>query len=105
MALRNMTQFSSQPIGHCARGKRMLCEASDLMLRPGHVWEQIYDDACDVGIALRNPRSGNVTRWYQCEGETVLDDGDVILWVFRPTSETIYRNPGLEGYVLHIIND
>lgn len=106
MALRNIAQFNSQPIAHSSVQKLMCVEASDLMLRPGHVWEQLYDDACDVGMALRNPRNGNVTRWYVAEGETVMDaDGAVSYWILRPTTETVRRQPSLEGYTLKIFND
>lgn len=106
MAQRNIAQFNSQMIGHNAKQKLLCVDASTLMLRPGHNWEQLYDDACDVGMAMRNPRNGNVTRWYLCEGETVnCPDGDVVCWVLKPTSETVYRNPMLKGYTLKIYND
>ena len=84
----------------------MTVEASTLGLRPGHVWQQLYDDACDVGIALRSHKTGVTTTWYLCEGDTVTDaDGDVLWWVLKPTTETVRINPSLSAYRLKVYND
>jgi hypothetical protein len=30
---------------------------------------RLYDDACDLGIAIRSERTGRIARFYWCEGE------------------------------------
>lgn len=97
-----VTQYSSEGISHNVQRSLLVGEASDLQLRS---LERLYDDACDVGLALRNPRTGNVTRWALL---TEVRDpwGDELLgWMLAPTPETIRKQPELQGYQLNIIND
>ena len=80
--------------------KSLLAEHSDL----GRVQlqQRLYDDACDVGIAIRG--KGGVTVWYlheeQCDRE-----GDLEVTIYMPTSETLRKHPQLEGWTVHILND
>ncbi len=104
MAQLNLIPHRSIGIYHFASSKMLQVEASDLGLRPGHAWEQLYDDACDVGIAIQSHRTNEVSRWYLTN--TVRDsEGDIVKWVFAPCSETTRQLPTLKGYTLHIIND
>lgn len=104
MAQLNPAPRSSVGIYHNARMHELVAEASDLGLRPGHQWEQLYDDACDVGIVLRSHRTGMLSRWYL--HETKRDaDGDVICWIFHPCSESINKHLALASYTLRILND
>lgn len=81
-------------------------EASTLGMRPGHAWDQLYDDACDVGMHLFSPGLNERTAWYLCEGETQRDaEGDVLAWVLKPCVEDVRKWPKLEGYTLKIFND
>jgi hypothetical protein len=82
----------------------LTAEASELGLRPGFSFSRLYDDACDVGLALRSHKTGMVTTW--CLSDTEKDgEGDVIRWVLVPTPEALRKNPGLRNYRLNIYND
>ena len=87
-------------IGHSKAKKIMVAEASDLGLRG---FMRLYDDACDVGIALQNPRTGNITRWAMAD--TITQDGDILGWMCIPCTESVRRHPELAGYTLNIVND
>jgi hypothetical protein len=100
-----LTPYTLRGALHSINEKLVTAEASTLGLRPGHVWQQLYDDACDVGIALYNPQTGSTTTWHLCESETVVRDGDLMWWVLRPTTETVWQVPKLAGYTLKIFND
>jgi hypothetical protein len=101
MAELQVTKYSSEGISHSAQKALLITEASDIGLRG---FEQLYDDACDVGIALVNPRSGNVTRWHLVE--TVKDrEHEVLGWMLKPTPETVRKQPELADYQLNIAND
>jgi hypothetical protein len=77
-----------------------VAEISDLQCN----FQPLYDDACDVGIALSNPRNGNVTRW--AVSEEVRDaENELIGWYLVPTPESLRKNAELAGYVLTIYND
>lgn len=97
----DVTQYSSEGISHSAHRNLLVCEASDLGV--GRM-ERLYDDACDVGLALRNPRSGNVTRWVLKE-EVRDQEHEVLGWMLVPTPETIRKQPELADYQLNIAND
>lgn len=95
----NITPYSIKGFSHSKRQQMLAVEASDMQFRGP---ECLYDDACDVGIALINPRTGNVTHWYL---EDTLANQEPTAWLFKPCTESIYKHPMLKGYELHIIND
>lgn len=106
MAQLNLIPRSTKSLVRYPAQGKLVVEASDLGLRPGHQWERLYDDACDVGIALLSHRTGTVVRWYLQEGETVTDaEGEVVCWKLRPCSESLRLNPDVAHYTLHILND
>jgi len=98
----NVTQYSSEGISHSAKNTLLIAEASDIGFRGV---ERLYDDACDVGIALRNPRSGNVTRWYLLEEIRDPRENELLGWMFAPTTESIHKQPELAGYQFNLVND
>lgn len=104
MAQLNPIPFSSQSLD-CSLQQRILTgEASELGLRPGQAFDQLYDDACDVGLVLQNPRTGNQTRW--ALSNTDKDgEGDVRFWELVPCPETLRKQPELQGFVLRLFND
>jgi hypothetical protein len=97
-----VTQYSSEGISHSAAAGLLIAEASDLQLRS---LERLYDDACDVGLALRNPRTGNVTRWALHNEVRDPRENELLGWMLVPTPETVRKQPELQGYQLNIVND
>jgi len=85
---------------HYPAKKWIVAELSDL---GGVTLEPLYDDACDVGIDLLNPNTGNISRW--CLSRYDSADGDLLAIILVPTMETVRKNPQLEGYELHLLND
>ena len=58
----NITPYNIKRFTHNAEAKLLVTEASDLNWMPGtDDFKQLYDDACDIGIALSNPRTGSTT--------------------------------------------
>jgi hypothetical protein len=103
MAKLNMSQINSSLFSHNAKDKVLSAEMSDIFLRD---FERMYDDACDVGLAIRNPKTGNVTRWYV--NETHRDeDRDITHWTLLPEVEAGHRiyTPALASYKMIIWND
>lgn len=97
-----VTQYSSEGISHNAQRGLLIVEASDLQLRS---LERLYDDAADVGLALRNPRTGNVTRWALLTEVRDPRENELLGWMLAPTPETLRKQPELKDYQLNIIND
>ena len=97
-----VTCYSSEGISHSKERELLIAEASGLGLRG---MEQLYDDACDVGIALINPRTGNVTRWALKEEIRDTRENELLGWMMIPTPESIRKQPELKDYQLNIIND
>lgn len=96
----NVVQINSKRFTHNPLRKVLVTEHSDI----GNVcWQQLYDDACDEGIALRNARTGNVTRWYVAE--RLREEGELVVTILKPTSESVACQPVLRGYELHVLND
>ena len=86
---------SARGMYHILSKKELVTEASTLGLRPGHQWERLYDDACDVGIVLRSHKTGVEIRWYLQDTERDAE-GDVTCWKFRPCSESARKNPDID---------
>jgi hypothetical protein len=92
----NSDLFTHEPIA-----KLLTAETSDL----GHaVFQQLYDDACDIGIALRSAVTGNISRWY-LEQELYDREHEMIGWKLRPTDASVRKEPLLSGYSMTIYND
>lgn len=81
-----------------------LTEASDLKGYAGAAPHRIYDDACDVGIALESP-DGNVVRYYLDDESTCPSNEDVTAWTFKPIAEDVRRFPRVAGTSVVILND
>jgi hypothetical protein len=51
---------------------------------------QIYDDACDVGIAIRSKKTGKVMHFYL--HDTVMDrEGDIQCWEYLSCPEDVRK--------------
>lgn len=68
--------------------KTLVAEASDFgPMRDGAWWMQrLYDDACDVGIAIRSHETDRVQVFHLEREET--RDGDLLAWHFKPMDKT-----------------
>lgn len=82
--------------------KSIVIEHSDIGRRS--ILNQLYDDACDVGVVLYNPFTNRTTRWY-LHKEDVDNEGDLQVTIFKPCPETLRKHPANEGWELHILND
>jgi len=98
-----LNAYSTQGLTRYPARGLLVGEASTLGLKPGHVWDRLYDDACDEGIALRSHKTGMVSTWHVVE--TITQDGEVLGWMLKPTTESVWRMPELRNYQLNIVND
>ena len=98
--LRTIHEVSTDRFSY--RNKMFTTEAS--LLRDLNCFGQIYDDAADVGFALRNPKTGE-SAVFAFEKDNIDRDGDVISWVFRPVSEYVRRNAALRNVSVVVFND
>ena len=104
MALLQITPYNIKHFSHHLGNKTLVVEASDLNWTAGYDgFKQLYDDACDIGIAVYNPRTDSTTHWYTCA--EVTKDGDLTHWILQPTSESCRKHPGVQNYTMHILND
>ena len=101
----NPAPFPISRFTHNPESKMLYVEMSDLSYTAGRLpFEQLYDDACDEGIAVYNPRTNSTTYWYYVAD--VRDaDGDLTMWVLQPTTESCRKHPGVQNYTMHILND
>lgn len=82
--------------------KILVTERSDCM--GFNLLQQLYDDACDVGVAVYNPDTHKVTYWYW-EQDVKDHEGDLIVSIYKPTHETLRSHPQLTGWSVRIQND
>jgi hypothetical protein len=85
-------------------GKDLVCEASTMENR--HL-QRIYDDAMDVGFAVKSERTGSVavfvmsTPFYHGEGE----DRELGGWKYTVSSESVRMHPECAGLTATVFND
>jgi hypothetical protein len=82
--------------------KKLIVDITDLN-RP--TMGRLYDDACDIGFAIRSER-GNLVHFYK--GEEVsesADENEIDYWICYPCAEDVRRFPGLEGWKVILVND
>jgi hypothetical protein len=66
---------------------------------------RIYDDACDVGLAVKSCRTGRVVRYYLSETNRSDADGDVTDWRFLPIDEDARCDPAIARTSVTLFND
>lgn len=93
--------FYSEAFSHDRETKVISAEASTLGLRK---FDQIYSDACDVGLLLYNSKNMNKTYWYLHE-EFRNHEGELTHWELWPCPESVRKNPTMSGYKMLIWND
>ena len=103
--LLHINPYSIKEFSHHLGNKMLVAEASTMGWAPGQThFSQLYDDACDVGLAIYNERTGSTTYWHTA-AEVRDSDGDLTTWVLLPTGESCRKHPGVQNYVMHILND
>jgi hypothetical protein len=100
--LLDVVQLKSSLFNHFPKTKRLVAEISDTGI---HFFQQLYDDAADVGFSVRNEKTGNVTRWSLSDEVRDRNENELIGWTFVPTPESLRANPTLKGYMLTLLND
>ena len=99
-----LVEHSSRQFSYSNKDKTLVSEASDLDNR--HL-ERIYDDACDVGFAVKSEKTGNVVVFvmdspmYHGQGE----DREISGWTYTPCSDSIRKHPECIGMKATIFND
>ena len=93
----------SKAFSHFPNSKRMVAEVSDLNGFDG--FKPLYDDAIDVGFAIKNVKTGNITRWTVATEIRDPRENELHGWYLVPTPESLRRDPVLEGYCMTLIND
>lgn len=98
----NVIEFPSRMF--TVSGKTMVAEASDMGNR--HL-QPLYDDACDVGFAVKSDVTGKVVTFVMTspfhtgEGE----DREIAGWHYVPTSESFRNVPECQGMEAKVFND
>jgi len=99
-----LVEHSEKQFTYTAANKELVSEASDLNNR--HL-ERIYDDACDVGFAVKSETTGNVVVFvmsspiFHGEGE----DREISGWTYEPADFSIRKYPECRGMKATIFND
>lgn len=93
--------FDSKQFSYNSSDKTLTAEASDLNNK--HL-QQIYNDACDVGFAIRSNKTGKVVTYYMTHEEKD-NEGDIKWWIYEPTPESLRRVNECLGTKVMIFND
>ena len=101
MSILKVNTVLSDRFSHDVEDKIISCEISTLN---NVKFTRLYDDACDLGLELLNPKTNNRTRWY-LQKEEILFSGEVAGWIFRPCPESENGNQNMAGYKMIIWND
>lgn len=80
---------------------QMTAEISDF--GPGFRFQSLYDDACDVGMAVQSSTTGAVVHYYL--HETEVKENEVVCWFLKPTTESIRQHPKCVNTLIMLFND
>ena len=99
-----LVEHSSNQFTYVSEKKVFVADASDLDNR--HL-EKIYDDACDVGFAMKSEKTGKVITFVmESPFHTQTDDErELAGWHYVPTSESFRNVPECQGMEAKIFND
>jgi dipeptidyl aminopeptidase/acylaminoacyl peptidase len=99
-----LVEHSDKQFTYSNKDKTLVSEASDLDNR--HL-ERIYDDACDVGFAVKSDKTDSVVVFvmsspiYHGAGE----DREISGWEYEPANFSIRQHPECRGMKAVIFND
>lgn len=85
--------YDSSRFTYVAATRSLVAEISDFGRTDP--FKRIYDDACDVGLAIRSVRTGAVVRYY-LEREELNADDEIVAWHLKPIAEDARRAAGTE---------
>lgn len=83
--------------------KVFVTEMSDLGWQATKLTAPLYDDACDAGFSMWNPKTNGTTHWFL--HKNVMKDGELQRIEFLPTHESLRQCPQLEGWTVVVFND
>ncbi len=66
--------------------------------------QRLYDDACDVGFAMKSDKTGRVVKFYMDKVHTD-GEGDITHWTYRACHEDVRLNPEAMFIVVTVFND
>ena len=89
--------YSIKRFFHDSAKKLLIGEASSLGL---FGFSRLYDDACDLGLALYNPNTNSTSYWYLFE--TNMNEGEVQYWDLKPCNP---KDDVQSRYIVRIFND
>ena len=92
---------NSQSFDYCQISKTFTADMSELGSR---VFQQIYPDACDLGITMISYKTG-VEAKFVVQSENRDIENELLSWTLIPTTETLRKIPHLEGVKVIIFND
>lgn len=78
------------------------CEISDL--GPAFKFRRLYADACDVGFAIVNPKTGDRVTFAVYDTE-VDGEGAPTAWIATPTTESLLKHPAARQMTIKLFND
>ena len=100
--LLNVVQINSALFTHNPKAKTLVAELSDIQVKG---FQQLYDDAADVGFAIRNPKTGNVTRWAVSNEIRDNVENELLGYKLVPTPESVRAQPVMQGYTMTLLDD
>lgn len=97
----SLITFQSSRFTFHAEDGTLTAEASDL--RDQHL-QRIYDDACDVGLAVQSGKSGTVITYY-LHKEHTNGDNEITHWEYLPLPEDVRKHSECANTKVLIYND
>ena len=96
---------NSQSFDYDHISRTFFADISDLAAPlTSRVFEQIYPDACDLGITMVSHKTATEAK-FVVQQEDRDGEGDLLAWTLVPTAETLRKLPHLEGVQVKIFND
>jgi len=97
----NVIEFPSDQFTYSKHSNCLVSEASDMGNR--HL-QHLYDDACDVGFAVKSSQSGDVVNFHMVN---VMKDGEgeLIGWEYELTAESARQHPECGRMTATVFND
>lgn len=76
--------------------------SSEISMVPA-VLREMFSDDLDLGFAMQSAKTNQIA-YFSLENGEKNDDGDYVVWRFKPTESSVSRNPRLKDVVVLIYN-
>lgn len=102
MAIITRCRVPREVFNYTPETKTLCAEISDL--GKSFNFSQVFDDACDIGLAMATKDNNGLVH-FAVTAEERDAEGDIQMWKLEPIFQSVLKHPSCKGITMVLFND